>query len=166
MPNEEQEFLVRDPVYHRHVSVQEIVDTVADKAFKLVEERLTSCEQIKASYIGAPACFKLELACKHINDAFGMYGCYLVGSAARRPDWRDVDIRLIMPDDEFEKLFPTAGNNCEFDQRWLLLITSISAWMSEQTSLPIDFQFQKMSKANETYKGRPRSALGIMIKEL
>lgn len=36
----------------------------------------------KASYVGVPAIFKLELACMHLNDAYGDgYGCYLVGSA-------------------------------------------------------------------------------------
>ena len=46
----------------------------------------------KACYVGAPAIFALEQACQIIVDAFGRdYGCYLVGSALKRADWRDVD---------------------------------------------------------------------------
>lgn len=120
----------------------------------------------KAVYVGAPACFALEQACQHVNDAFADgYGCYVVGSALERPDWRDVDVRLIMPDEEFQKLFPTAKIECEaweFDPRWLLLTISISDWLKKQTGLPVDFQFQPQSHANKRHAG-PRNAVGIRI---
>jgi hypothetical protein len=80
----------------------------------------------KHIYIGAPACFALEQACQQINDAFGDFGCYLVGSALERPDWRDIDVRYIMPDKEFAKMFPSAGQHWEHDPRWLLLTVTIS----------------------------------------
>jgi hypothetical protein len=116
----------------------------------------------KAIYVGAPACFALELACQHLSTAFDGFGCYLVGSALERPDWRDIDVRLIMGDDEFAKLFPDAGDNWEFDARWLLLTTSLSAWLSAQTGLPVDFQFQPQTHANARHKG-PRNALGLIM---
>lgn len=120
----------------------------------------------KATYVGAPAVFSLELACQHINAAFGgYYGCYLVGSALERADWRDIDVRYIMRDEEFAKLFPDANINpgtWENDPRWLLLTTSISAWLKAQTGLPVDFQIQPQTHANDRHKG-PRSALGVRI---
>lgn len=116
----------------------------------------------KHVYIGAPACFLLELACKPINDAFGHFGCYVVGSVLQRPDWRDVDLRFIMDDAEFDRLFPGTLKNgtWEFDPRWLLLTTAISRQLSEQTGLPIDFQFQPQTHANERHPG-PRNAVGM-----
>lgn len=119
----------------------------------------------KSCYVGAPAIFALEVACKQINAAFGdSYGCYLVGSALERPDWRDVDVRLIMSDDEFDRLFPGTrkGALWEFDPRWLLLTVAISKWLSAQTGLPIDFQFQPQTHANKRHSG-PRSALGLSL---
>jgi hypothetical protein len=119
----------------------------------------------KATYIGAPACFALEQACQHISDAFGDYGCYQVGSSLQRPDWRDIDIRYILPDDEFQKLFPESqqwpegGGTWEHDSRWLLLTVSISAWLSKITGLPVDFQFQPQTHANTVHKG-PRNSYG------
>jgi hypothetical protein len=118
----------------------------------------------KASHVGAPAVFVLEQACQQIGDAFGDYGCYLVGSALERPDWRDVDVRFIMPDDEFDRLFPDAGHDggwWEHDPRWLLLTVAISEHLSRLTGLPIDFQFQPQTHANERHKGGRRSALGM-----
>ena len=118
--------------------------------------------RVKATYIGAPACFALELACQHLREAFGEYGIYLVGSALDRQDWRDVDVRYILPDYAFDKLFPDAGKNWEQDPRWLVMTVAISAWLKAQTGLPIDFQFQPQTHANERHRGK-RSALGIRI---
>lgn len=116
----------------------------------------------KQVYVGAPACFALEQACQQINDAFGDFGCYLVGSALQRPDWRDIDVRYIMPDDAFAQLFPTAGKHWEHDPRWLLLTVSISNWLKIVTGLPVDFQIQPQTHANDKHKGL-RSALGLRI---
>lgn len=118
----------------------------------------------KFCYVGAPKIFALELACRHIDDAFESYGIYLVGSALERPDWRDVDLRMIMADEEFFKLFPDAKGNgsWEFDARWLLLTTSISEYLSKLTELPIDFQFQPATHANDQHKGS-RHAVGMRL---
>lgn len=120
----------------------------------------------KGVYIGAPACFALEEAVRHVAEAFGAYeecfGIYLVGSALERADWRDVDLRFIMPDEKFAELFPDAGDHWEHDARWLLLTVAISERLSKLTGLPIDFQFQPQTHANKCHKG-PRSAVGMRI---
>jgi hypothetical protein len=123
----------------------------------------------KGVYIGAPACFALELACQHICEAFGddgPGGCYVVGSSLERADWRDVDVRFIMEDASFAKLFPDVqGKLWEFDPRWLLMTVSISQYLSKLTGLPIDFQFQPRTHANERHKG-PRNAIGLRFKKV
>lgn len=116
----------------------------------------------KANYVGAPAIFALEQACVQICDAFDGYGCYLVGSCLVRSTWRDVDIRFIMADDKFARLFPDAGQHWEFDPRWLLLTVAISERISKLTGLPIDFQFQPQTHANEHHKG-PRHSIGLRV---
>lgn len=120
---------------------------------------------MKVSFLGAPAAFALNLHCKAVNDAFPeAYGCYLVGSALRKPDWRDVDVRMILPDEEFDLLFPNAiGNGSwELDSRWQLLTIGISMHLSKSTGLPVDFQFQPASFANITFDS-PRQPLGIIM---
>lgn len=122
----------------------------------------------KASWIGAPAVFALELACLHLHDAFPSYGIYLVGSAIDDPEWRDVDLRMIMADEEFNKLFPAAqyekgvGARWESDPRWLVMTVAISQWLTQQSGLPVDFQFQPQTHANDRHKGQ-RSAVGMRI---
>jgi hypothetical protein len=118
----------------------------------------------KFCYVGAPAIFRLELACQHLSRAFGET-CYLVGSALERPDWRDIDIVMIMDDGDFAKEFSAAtlhSGAWEFDPRWLILTISISAWLSEQCGHPVDFKFQPRTHANEMHKG-PRNAIGMRL---
>lgn len=122
----------------------------------------------KASYVGAPAIFRLEQACQQLTAAYDhpehSYGLYMVGSALERPNWRDVDLRLIFSDAYFEEMFPGAGQHWEHDPLWLLLTVSISAWLSQVSGLPIDFQFQPQTHANERHKGR-RNAIGLRFKK-
>lgn len=115
-----------------------------------------------ASYVGVPAIFKLELACQHLNAAYGEGGhCYLVGSAIERADWRDVDVVFIMDDEEFAREFPDVlMPGFEHDPKWLLNSISLSLWLREQTGLPIDFKMQQQTYANERHSGR-RHALGM-----
>ena len=115
----------------------------------------------KFCYLGPPAIYILELECKHINKAFDSYGFFLVGSVLERPDFRDVDIRLIMEDAKFEQLFPNAGPAYwEFDPRWLIMNISISEYLSKKCGYHVDFQIQKASHANSTHKGA-REAIGM-----
>jgi hypothetical protein len=120
----------------------------------------------KFCYVGAPAIFTLESACQDLIRAFGggddAYGIYLVGSALERADWRDVDVRMIMTDEGFVRLFPDAQQHWEMDPRWIWMTVSISERLSRLTGLPIDFQFQSQSHANKCHEG-PRQALGMIF---
>ena len=123
-------------------------------------------KRTKVSYIGAPAVFALELALQQVCAAFGEGACYHVGSSLERPDWRDVDVRMILDDEKFKREFPNVHPGAwELDPKWLLLTVSISAWLSKASGLPIDFQIQPMTHANERHKGR-RSAAGMRLKPL
>lgn len=80
------------------------------------------------------------MACIPLWRAFGgsSGGVYLVGSCLRKPDWRDVDLR------------------------------AISHYLSAVTGLPIDFQLQRQTQANERYprlEDHRRSAIGLFVHE-
>lgn len=109
--------------------------------------------------VGMPAALHLEAFGREIDDAFGHLP-YLVGSAAVSKTWRDVDVRLILPDDEFDALFPAHTIPARLDGRWGLMCAAISELARQRTGLPVDFQIQRASTANDRYPG-PRHALGI-----
>lgn len=110
--------------------------------------------------VGMPAMLHLEAFGREINDAFG-YLPYLVGSAATGKEWRDVDVRLMLPDDEFDALFPTHTRPARHDGRWGLICAALSELAKARSGLPVDFQIQRMSWANDHYPEGMRVPLGI-----
>jgi hypothetical protein len=114
---------------------------------------------IRSSYIPAPHYFDLDMACASVVAAFGPH-VYLVGSSIERRDFRDVDVRCILPDEDFDRMFPLGGSSR--DPLWSLTCSSVSLWLSKQSGLPVDFQIQRRTQANaeEPGAGRRRS-LGL-----
>ncbi len=92
-----------------------------------------------------------------VADFFG-HVPYHVGSSLSSKKWRDVDVRLVMPDHEFAAMF---GNNRSADTNPKLASVTLAfaALGSAMTGLPVDFQIQPATWANAHYGGRPRSAL-------
>lgn len=127
-------------------------------------------EKHYAHYLGVSQYFALNEACRTVWDAFRgseHVGCYLVGSVLTRRDWRDVDVRLMMADAAFDRMFGSPDVKDAHELSPLqLLNAAVSEWLQRRTGLPIDFQFQQMTDANEQFSrkgGHQRSAIGISI---
>lgn len=94
----------------------------------------------------------LDEACKPIEEALGTP--YLVGTAAHRGTYRDVDVRVILSDKHYRKLKKAVG------QRGITLMGfTIGDYLAHRTGLPIDFQIQQMTAANALHDGM-RNPLG------
>lgn len=119
-------------------------------------------DEPRPHYLPAPHFFQLNHACTLIERAFDSVGCYLVGSALRMRDYRDVDVRLILADAEYDRLFRDRDGDGWLNPFWSLQCMAISLWLRQQTDLPVDFQIQRMTDANERYSGK-RNALGIFL---
>lgn len=110
------------------------------------------------SILSPPVLHRLDLACKHISECFGGWnGPFLVGSTQERKagPGSDVDLRLILDDEDYDALF--AGTPDGFAT---LLDFALGAYVRELTGLPIDFQVQRMTEANEKHAGKQRNPLG------
>lgn len=114
----------------------------------------------RANFIGAPEMFNLNHACQALTEAFG-YCVYLVGSALERRDFRDVDLRCILDDQEYDRLFPKPLNALN-NARLSLFNAAISGWLSARSGLQIDFQFQRRAEANQQYDGQ-RHAMALFV---
>ena len=115
----------------------------------------------RANWIGAPEFYHLNCLCATLVAAFG-HNVYLVGSTLTKRDYRDVDIRVILDDAEYESLFgPGSEGDPQINAFWSLTCSAISEWLSKRSNLPIDFQIQSMTKANKE-KGA-RQALGCFF---
>lgn len=109
--------------------------------------------------VGMPAAMLLDAFGEWLHQAYGATA-YLVGSAFHGKNWRDVDVRLLMPDEKFHALFPGYRAHNQGDSRWALVCAAISALGKQQTGLPIDFQIQPVTEANERYP-HPRNPLRL-----
>lgn len=87
------------------------------------------------------------------ESVLGVPTPYLVGSAMTKQDYRDVDVRLMLPAVQHDQLLAFV----DIDH----LNLAVSLWGQKATGLPIDFQVQQMESANEDYGSQPRSALGF-----
>jgi hypothetical protein len=119
-----------------------------------------SKEWKRSNFVAAPHFYNLNQACLMVTKAFDTCP-YLVGSAMKTKDYRDVDVRLILPDEEYDRLFHDAQSGY-LNAFWSLLCTSISMYLSKASDLPIDFQIQRRTQANEQHSG-PRHPIGIFL---
>lgn len=115
----------------------------------------------RATYLPLSGYHDLNVACLLLASGFGQH-LYLVGSATRKSAYRDVDVRCILPDEEFDALFPGVDmDDPHLDAKRLAMNQAFSAYLAQQSRLPIDFQFQRQTQANVEFPGGSRNALGI-----
>jgi hypothetical protein len=117
-------------------------------------------EHQRECFVGSPGYFHLNNAAPILAEAFGTVP-FLVGSACTVRDWRDVDVRVMLDDAEYDRLFPGLDGNPRTNALWSLLCASVSDWLGRATGLPVDFQVQRATRAGEHYRGKKRIALGI-----
>lgn len=135
-----------------------LVPSERDQGFN---EAMELCRQprTRAHYLPADSLFGLHGTAEQVMQAYpDSLGVYLVGSCITSKDYRDVDVRCIMRDDDFEREFPKQDGK-DTRPRFMLACLAMSSWFRHVTGLPVDFQFQKQSVANAKHKGE-RQGLG------
>ena len=126
---------------------------------KVEERKATATPRTKPNVgVGMPAWLELNEFGALVRDAFG-WESYLVGSAAVGKVWRDVDVRLILPDDEWERWFGVFRKPMSLNPKWCSLVRAYSALAKAMTGLPVDFQIQQRTDANATFPNQVRCAL-------
>jgi hypothetical protein len=115
--------------------------------------------------VGMPQEILLRRFGNYVYDAFGEMP-YHVGSSLRGKDnWRDVDVRVLLPDEEWERLGLGDPRIPQTNARWTAITLAWSTFGRAMTGLPIDFQLQQRTAANAEFtreNGCPRSALFVL----
>lgn len=99
-------------------------------------------------HLDAPDLDRLDLASIMVRRALDTP--YLVGSCLKRPDYRDVDIRVVLDDERYDELFGPPP--IHRDPLRHLIQAAISEHYVKMTGLRIDFQIQRRTEANNTYR--------------
>lgn len=104
----------------------------------------------RSNYLPSPqAMFKLRLFGETVLRLTGEQP-YLVGSVLVSPAYRDVDVRVMLEDDVFERTF--GGDGLWVSNGGLTLANmALSALAQQMTGLPVDCQVQRLSDANTLY---------------
>jgi len=119
--------------------------------------------------VGMPASLWLNEFGSQVWSAFGEIP-YLVGSCLKselgdrsayggRPPF-DVDVRVILDDEEYERQGYGDPKRSHQNAKWVAMCLAFSELGRRMTGLAIDFQIQQRTAANKD-EG-PRSALGIV----
>jgi hypothetical protein len=108
--------------------------------------------------VGMPAILYLQDFGEHIRRAFGHIPYHVGSSLLEKAGWRDVDVRVMLPDDEYAALQLGDPDRTHDNPKWVSTVLAWSAFGKALTGLPIDFQIQQLTHANAKNPG-PRSAL-------
>ncbi len=121
----------------------------------------------RANFLYLPQWNLLNDWCHLIRiDYPDVHGPFLVGSAISKRDYRDVDIRMIVPNRLFDRWFVGAKHYPYPRGKLAHMNTAYSLYAQQATGLPVDFQFQRMTDANKEYataNGHPRHAMGMKL---
>lgn len=87
----------------------------------------------------------------------------MVGSALTRPDFRDLDLRLILDDSVVTAMFGSFHGEGGMQPARLLLNIALSDLIARSANAPapIDFQIQSMSEANVPEHDGIRCPMGV-----
>lgn len=99
--------------------------------------------------------FLLDLACKPIWETYDG-DLYLVGTANERGEYRDVDVRLILADKKYDRLRKAIG----LDGIALMGLTT-GQYIASLTGMPVDFQVQRRTEANDKHPNKSRNPIGL-----
>ena len=107
------------------------------------------------SYLGGPNHERLDHALHIVCAAFDET-CYLVGSATKTREFRDVDVRMILDDKKWAGIF----GPYHAPPLRSLVAAAVSAYLEQQTGLPVDFQVQMRSRVKDDDWNKIRVPLG------
>lgn len=117
-------------------------------------------QSIPVGGVGMPASLYLDEFGSQVWAAFGHPPYHVGSSLTKKTGWRDVDVRLILDDEEYARMELGDPERTHHNAKWVSLVLAYSTLGKAMTGLPIDFQIQQQSYANERYGG-VRSALGM-----
>jgi hypothetical protein len=125
--------------------------------------------------IGQPQGMLLNEFGMRLWDAFGEVAYHVGSSLSAMYDkksvaraWRDVDVRLMLDDTEWERMGLGDPENPHMNRKWRAFCIVFSDYGRHLTGLPIDFQLQQRTHANAHYKqelGCLRSALIVVNRD-
>jgi hypothetical protein len=115
--------------------------------------------------VGMPADIYLHEFASLLIEVFGHHVYHVGSSLNNKTGWRDVDVRVILDDEEWDHWGFGDPTDTHRSGKWIALVLAFTELGRKMTGLPIDFQIQQMTDANTRFgrsQGCNRSALGLV----
>ncbi len=122
-----------------------------------IQECRPSARPDKKAGIGMPTTLYLQDFGDIIFQAFGEYP-YHVGSSLTENVWRDVDVRVMLDDETYAAMGFGDPKDPHVNPKWCAYVKAFTALGQKITGLPIDFQIDQTSYANE-WTGKTKGSL-------
>lgn len=108
----------------------------------------------RSSALGPVETFLLRQWGGTLREAFGVMPYHVGSSVGDSRDYRDVDVRIMLDDDDPLLAVP---------ERHLALNVALTVWGQRVTGLPIDCQLQAVSVGNDPKNNGPRRPIGMDV---
>lgn len=115
--------------------------------------------------VGMPHWMNLQRFGAYLNAMFGEHAYHVGSSLEKKDGWRDVDVRVILPDEVWDAMGLGDPARVHSNAKWTAYCLALSAFGKAITDLPIDCQLQRCTEANEEFgrgKGTARSFIGLI----
>ena len=115
--------------------------------------------------VGMPNALWLNEFGSQVWEAFGDCPYHVGSSLKEKGGWRDVDVRMILDDEVYDAMGLGDPKSPHQNGKWVALTMAFSELGKKMTGLPIDFQIQRRTEANQEFSskdGHVRSALGFV----
>lgn len=90
--------------------------------------------------VGMPHTLTLHMWARELANIFGTHSIYQVGSSLQKRDYHDVDVRVLLEDDEYDRWFAPCPSwrNEHASPRWVGVTLAFTQWGREVTGLRRD----------------------------
>lgn len=104
--------------------------------------------------VGMPAALYLQDFGALLYDAFGEMPYHVGSSLLDKAGWRDVDIRVLLPDARYAAEGYGDPERAHANPKWVAMTLAFSELGRKMTGLPIDFQLQQSTHANACFSSK------------
>jgi hypothetical protein len=109
-------------------------------------------------YVGMPRALYLKMYAEFIDDIFDT-NIYLVGSALKRKNWKDIDVVAVLSDQRWESYGFGDPQKRFYNKRWAAYCMSLSSFGKQLIGCEVDFQIHQESYTL-IHEGDPKLLIG------
>lgn len=111
-------------------------------------------------YVGMPKALYLDMFGRYVRDMFDS-DVFLVGSALKTKDWKDIDVVVVISDSLWNNLGFGDPSNRFKNKKWISYCLSISSFGKSLLGCEVDFQIHSKTHSETIHTNDPKCEIGL-----